>query len=281
MKAIALFLIAYGFAFLGECIGQSTFAGSVISNQIAALFLVFAFTVSWVKVHNTQTFSTLPNVRVALHCSILMALLAVSVISFGIAEDYYGLAPIQPESKQIIQQDQWLHQIVGAGVIAPIFEEYAYRGLLLPALIVGFGFAGCLAKNPNNPMGKLLIGISRHRVAFAIAISAIFFGFGHTITLHSILVQGTFGAVQAFTYLATGSLPLVIGLHSLSNLLITAVVYFCASTIDGYSQNDKPLWAMLIGCVNLAIAVAFFVPLFRQYKGNVKSTTFAYTLKPK
>lgn len=96
MKAIALFLIACGFAFLGERIGQSTFAGSVISNQIAALFLVFAFTVSWVQVHNTQTFSTLPNIRVALHCSILMALLAVSVISFGIAEDYYGLAPIQP-----------------------------------------------------------------------------------------------------------------------------------------------------------------------------------------
>ncbi len=139
------------------------------------------------------------------HLPLILVLLMIGTYALDTLFKY-GLSWLSPAYVEAAIQEEIIDTELGvfynvwtvllAAVVAPVMEEFVFRGLLLQ---------------------RLAIKYSMH---VAIVISSFAFGVLH---LESWLGAAVFGLVMALLYLATANLWVPIGMHVLNNLLVVAL----------------------------------------------------------
>lgn len=99
---------------------------------------------------------------------------------------------------------------IGAIIVAPLFEEFYFRGLLLRAAWF----------------------VSR-RVWIAVLVSGIAFGLIHSGIPQHMFPLAVFGAILAVIRIKTGSIALCVLVHALFNLRPFVLIWFGGVTVDG------------------------------------------------
>ncbi len=134
-----------------------------------------------------------------------------------------------------------LLQFISLCVIAPIFEEIIYRGIMLEQL--------------NKRCGAVK----------AVLISSLFFGIIH-FNVHQ-AVNGFFiGIVMGFIYIKTDSLLITMFLHFINNLYCLIVSYI--PYLDKI-ESDFSIVILLCGVILLFVAYRFF----NNLNGNIDRNT--------
>ena len=137
--------------------------------------------------------------------SIILALYALLLIAdfvlFGIMQQFEELDPTEHLNAM---EKGWMglvYGLISACLMAPLTEEFIYRGFLFRGLL--------------------------HKCGFAIAagLSSIIFAVSHFYDIYGTISVGLFGAASALLYLATRSLTNAILLHMLYNLTITVPMW--------------------------------------------------------
>ncbi|MCY6356050.1 CPBP family intramembrane glutamic endopeptidase [Clostridium sp. ZS2-4] len=156
-----------------------------------------------------------------------------------------------------IPESQWVEEyfstipipllIISVSIVAPIFEEIIYRGIILEQLDRRYGMIK------------------------AIIVSSLLFGIVH-LNIHQGVNAFFIGIVAGFIYIKTNSLLLSMFLHFANNSLVTIsdFIPFLDSSNSKFSVVE-----LVCGVIMLLIAYKFFnnieVDLSRKFKWDIKS----------
>lgn len=158
--------------------------------------------------------------------------------------EYFQDSSFEPYTRQFGEIDlHYFYSLIGALVIAPIFEELFFREFL---------FSKLLEKN------KLYI---------AIIISSICFSAIHFETIGNLIPSFTFGVVSCLTYFKTKKISYSILLHFINNLFATTTNIYGESYytwLDGL-RYDLVYWLLFI--VGVLVTILGIKKITIPYKG--------------
>ncbi|MDI9550201.1 MAG: CPBP family intramembrane metalloprotease [Bacteroidales bacterium] len=149
--------------------------------------------------------------------------------------------------KMLMDAPLWI-TLLSTCVLAPIFEEWMCRGIVL---------RGLLHAKRKDKEGNVKAGISP---ALAIVISALFFA-----TIHGNLWQGItaflLGCLLGYVYYRTGSLKLTILMHFANNFLSAMLSYFGGEKVENAKSllDLIPAWQYSILFALSAVALVLIL----------------------
>lgn len=151
---------------------------------------------------------------------VLLSTVATGFLMDGISSAV--LPPVPPMLEQIFRQlteGNLILNLLAVSVMAPIFEEWLLRGIILRGLL-------------NHPRSG---GRRGYHPALAIGVSALIFGVIHFNPWQA-LSAISIGVLMGYIYYKTGSLKLTMAMHCLNN---TLAVVMPRLPIEGFEDADS------------------------------------------
>ena len=155
------------------------------------------------------------------------------------------LEPEPPSSLPIVYK---CLETISLVVVAPITEEFIFRGVLLHRLA------------------------SKWNIAIAIWISSIIFGLGHPLDP---IGASLFGVVMALLYIKTKTLAVPIVAHSMNNTIVVILLFFENNGTVAESTTEISSGDWVIGLLLIAVSLPFLIHfIYRRFPA--KNQTLPY-----
>lgn len=210
-------------------------AVSAIITMPIVCFLMHLDKKNWEKVHGVATYTKTTVVQ--------WILIAVLAVTYCIAANNWisvsriiELFPGFEEFAQAIYGGGIIGQILAVGIIAPIVEEFIFRGLAYQRI-----------KRYSKPITAMIL-------------SALLFGLFHMNVVQGIYAFG-FGLLAAYTYEKFHTVWAPVLFHVVANII--SVFMTNSTALKTFYENNTYVWILTIVCT---VAVVVILVVFKKVK---------------